>query len=377
MVLSNPFYKGMESASSRSFWKSSSQYGHGAGNSGILLTSRRILVLPISCCSLQSFTYAVSYNSGTPIHSLSSKLENPSDYIAPVSSSTTSFTLCLTPPSILPLALKPSDVPSVLPHYMLSTISPPPPRTRRSSANSRASTLRASQPAQNTDASNDLNDRSLGAFLSSEFSNPKKWSWPGYLTFRKGKRRPDSAIASLQQTTHSYHPEVAGPQNETKVPDDVVIDQKALEDAIGIDSAVSVPSASNTDETVHIDGEHQSGGEVAQDAPLHGDSAPFAPNATTEPLPEAIIQLHKHRPSLADIFEPPVDVSSSETSSAASSFPVSVSSTPHSNTSPPQTSPPSPTEAVIPSSLTVHIPLDASYPNLLSSRKVYYLSVRV
>ncbi|KAG8995649.1 hypothetical protein FRB90_000130 [Tulasnella sp. 427] len=143
---------------------------------------------------------------GVPLHPTTPSLSKTSNSVLPVleriystaPSTTSPVLLCLQPPSLfLPPTLHNTPViPPSLPRYLLSTIQLPPELRRRHRRASVASTATLRSPPRIHKQSASIAGSTAASFIPrigqgletvAGVANPKKWGWPGFLTFGRSE----------------------------------------------------------------------------------------------------------------------------------------------------------------------------------------------
>ncbi|KIO29914.1 hypothetical protein M407DRAFT_20977 [Tulasnella calospora MUT 4182] len=159
---------------------------------------------------------------GIPLHQATSSQTKTPNLVLPildriyksVPPATSPAVLCLQPPSaFLPPAIEDAPtIPPSLPRYLLSTIQLPPELRRRPRRASVASTATLRSPPRNHKQAASIAGSTAASFIPrinqgletvAGVANPKKWGWPGFLTFGKSE---GSSVAPSRDASPSRTP---------------------------------------------------------------------------------------------------------------------------------------------------------------------------
>ncbi|KAG8931219.1 hypothetical protein FRC01_001669 [Tulasnella sp. 417] len=154
---------------------------------------------------------------GIPLHSTTASQTKTPNLVLPILDriyesappATSPALFCLQPPSIfLPPAVEGAPtIPPSLPRYLLSTIQLPPELRRRPRRASVASTATLRSPPRNHKQAASIAGSTAASFIPrinqgfetvAGVANPKKWGWPGFLTFGKSE---GSSVAPSRDAT--------------------------------------------------------------------------------------------------------------------------------------------------------------------------------
>lgn len=226
---------------------------------------------------------------GIPLHSTTPSQTKARSLVLPILDriyasappSTSPALLCLQPPSVfLPPAQQGApSIPPSLPRYLLSTIQLPPELRRRPRRASVASTATLRSPPRNHKQAASIAGSTAASFIPrlnqgletvAGVANPKKWGWPGFLTFGRSE---GSSVAPSRDTSPSRAPRDPVSASAT--------DSESAEKEEGQDPAATVPPTPGDETEVPsrngVQESNDSGGaRTEQDHPDHH------PEATTD-----------------------------------------------------------------------------------------------
>lgn len=205
---------------------------------------------------------------GIPLHSTTSSHTKTPNLVLPIldriyesaPSAASPVLLCLQPPSVFlrPAIEGAATIPPSLPRYLLSTIQLPPELRRRPRRASVASTATLRSPPRNHKQTASIAGSTAASFIPrinqgletvAGVANPKKWGWPGFLTFGKSE---GSSVAPSRDATPPKTPQDS---ISTSTPIGPSAEKEDAQDGTAVDVTSSgneteVPSRSETQESI-------------------------------------------------------------------------------------------------------------------------------